>query len=73
MLLDLHTGFSVGRSGGLIFRLFQNFPQFIVIHTVKDFGEVSKVDIFLELACFIDDPKDVGNLISGFSAFSNPA
>ena len=52
--------------------LFQNFPQFIVIHTVKGFGTVSKaeVDVFLELSCFIDDPTDVGNLISGSSAFS---
>ena len=52
--------------------LFQNFPQFIVIHTVKGFGLVNKaeVDIFLELSCFFDDPADVGNLISGSSAFS---
>ena len=47
--------------------LFQNFPQFIVIHTVKGFGIVNKaeVDVFLELSCFFDDPADVGNLISG--------
>ena len=53
--------------------LFQNFPQFIVIHTVKDFGIINKaeIDVFLELACFLDDPADVGNLISGSSAFSN--
>ena len=52
--------------------LFQNFPQFIVIHTVEDFGTVSKpeVDVFLELGLFFSDPADVGNLISGFSAFS---
>ena len=52
--------------------LFQNFPQFIVIHTVKGFCVVNKVevDIFLELSCFFDDPVDVGNLICGFSAFS---
>ena len=52
--------------------LFQNFPQFIVIHTVKDFGIINKaeIDVFLELACFLDDPADVGNLISGSSAFS---
>ena len=52
--------------------LFQNFPQFVVIHTVKDFGMVNKaeIDIFLELSCFFDDPADVGNLISGSSAFS---
>ena len=53
-------------------RLFKNFPQFVVIHTVKGFGVVNKaeVDIFLELSCFFDDPADVGNLISGSSAFS---
>ena len=52
--------------------LFQNFPQFIVIHTVKDFGIVNKaeIDVFLELSCFFDVPVDVGNLISGSSAFS---
>ena len=52
--------------------LFQNFPQFIVIHTVKGFDIVSKaeIDAFLELSCFSDDPADVGNLISGSSAFS---
>ena len=52
--------------------LFQNFPQFIVIHTVKGFGIINKaeVDVFLELSCFFDDLVNVGNLISGFSAFS---
>ena len=52
--------------------LFQNFPQFIVIHTVKGFGIVSQaeIDVFLELSCFFDDPADVGNLLSGSSAFS---
>ena len=52
--------------------LFQNFPQFVVIHTVKGFGVVNKpeVDAFLELSCFFHDPVDVGNLISGSSAFS---
>ena len=51
--------------------LFQNFPQFVVIHTVKDFGIVNKakVDVFLELSCFFNDPADVGNLISCSSAF----
>ena len=51
--------------------LFQNFSQFIMIHTVKGFGIVNKaeIDIFLELSCFFDDPSDVGNLISGSSAF----
>ena len=52
--------------------LFQNFPQFAVIHTVKGFGIVNKaeVDVFLELSYFFDDSVDVGNLISGSSAFS---
>ena len=52
--------------------LFKNFPQFVVIHTVKGFGVANKaeVDNFLELSCFFDDPMDVGNLISGSSAFS---
>src|SRR5574338_219236 len=52
--------------------LFQNFPQFIVIHTVKGFGIVNKaeIDVFLELSCFFHDPVDVGNLISHSSAFS---
>ena len=50
--------------------LFQNFPQFVVIHTVKGFGIVNKaeIDVFLELSSFFDDPADVGNLISGSSA-----
>jgi len=54
------------------FHLFQNFPQFIVIHTVKAFGIVNKaeIDVFLELSCFFIDPADVGNLVSGSSAFS---
>ena len=52
--------------------LLKNFPQFIVIHTVKGFGVVNKaeIDVFLELSCFFDAPADVGNLISGSSAFS---
>ena len=51
--------------------LFQNFPQFSVIHTVKGFSIVSdaEIDVFLELSCFFDDPANVGNLISGSSAF----
>ena len=54
--------------------LFQKFPQFIVIHTVKGFVIVNKaeIDVFLELSCLFDDPADVGNLISGFSAFLKP-
>ena len=52
--------------------LFQNFPQFTMIHTVKDFGVANKaeIDVFQELSCFFDDPADVGNLISHSSAFS---
>ena len=52
--------------------LLKNFPQFVVIHTVKDFGIVNKAEIyiFLEFSCFFHDPTDVGNLISGSSAFS---
>ena len=52
--------------------LFQTFPEFVVVHTVKGFGLVNKaeVDVFLELSCFFDDLTDVGNLISGSSAFS---
>ena len=52
--------------------LLKNFPQFIVIHVVKGFGIVNKaeIDVFLELSCFFDVPTDVGNLISGCSAFS---
>ena len=52
--------------------LFENFPQFDVIHTVKGFGVVNKAeaDVFMEFSCFFEDPIDVGNLISGFSAFS---
>ena len=52
--------------------LVKNFPQFVVIHTVKGFGIVNKaeVDVFLEHSCFFDDPADAGNLLSGSSAFS---
>ena len=51
--------------------LSQNFPQFVVIHTVNGFGIVNKakIDVFLKLSCFFDEPTDVGNLISGSSAF----
>ena len=65
MLPDLHTGFSRGRSDGLV------FPS-LSEHTVKCFGIVNKaeIDVFLELSCFFHDPADVGNLISGSSAFS---
>ena len=72
LLLDLHTDFSGGRSGGLYSHLFKNFPQFVVIHTVKGFDVVNKakVDVFLKLPCIFDNPTDVSNLISGSSAFS---
>ena len=52
--------------------LFKNFPQFVAIHTVKGFSVVNEaeIDVFLEFPCFFHDPADVGNLISGFSAFS---
>ena len=54
------------------FYFLKNFPQFLVIHTVKGFGIVNKaeVDVFLELSCFFDDSADVGNFISGSSVFS---
>ena len=55
--------------------LLKNFPQFVLIHRVKGFGLVNKaeVDVFLKLSCFFNDPTDVGNLISGFSAFFKPS
>ena len=72
LLLDLCTDSSEGRSDGLVFPFLDEFPQFIVIHTVKALHIVNKeeVDDFLELSCFFDDTTDVGNLISGSSAFS---
>ena len=72
LLPDLCTDFSRGRSGVWYSHLFQDFPQCVVIHTVKGFGMVNKakVDVFLEISCFFNDPMDVGNLTSGSSAFS---
>ena len=72
MLPDLHTDFSRGSQVVWYSHLFQNFPQFVVICTVKGFGIVNKaeIDVFLELSCFSDDPTNVGNLISASSAFS---
>ena len=69
------TCIQISQEGGQVVwysDLFQNFPQLIVIHTVKVFGIVNKaeIDVFLELSCFFNDPVDVGNLISGSSAFS---
>ena len=71
MLLD-HTDFSGGRSGGLLFSSLEEFSTVFVIHTVKGFGIVNKaeIDVFLALSYFFHDPVDVGNLISGSSAFS---
>ena len=72
MLPDLHTGFSRGRLGGLVFPSLSEF-SIIYCDAHKGFGIVNKaeIDVFLELSCFFDDPVDVGNLISGSSAFSN--
>ena len=72
MLPDLHTDFSKDRSGGLVFPSLPESPLFVVIHTVKGFGIFNKAEIddFLVLSYFFDDPGDVGNLISGSSAFS---
>ena len=69
------TSIQVSQEAGQVVsysHLLQNFPQFIVIHTVKGFGIVNKaeIEVFLELSCFLDDSEDVGNLISGYSAFS---
>ena len=72
LLLELHTDFSGGTSDGLVFPSLKNFPQIVVIHTVKGFGIVNKTEahVFLELSCFLDNSVDVGNLICGSSAFS---
>ena len=72
LLSDLQTDFPRGRSGGLVFPSLSEFLTVIVIHTVKGLGIVNKaeIDVFLEISCFFDDPANVGNLISGSSAFS---
>ena len=72
MLPGLHTDFSRGRLGGLVFPSLSELSSVSVIHTVKGFGIVNKVeiDVFLELSCFFHDLADVGNLISGSSVFS---
>ena len=74
LFLDLHTDFSGGRSGGLVFPSLSEFSKFIVIHTVKGFGIVNKaeIDVFLELSCFFNDPANVGNLISVPLPFLKP-
>ena len=71
LLPDLHTDFSRGRSGGLVFPSLSEFST-VCCDPHKGFGIVNKTetDVFLELSCFFDDPADVGNLISGSSAFS---
>ena len=66
------TGIQISQEAGKVVwysHLFKNVPQFVVIHTVKDFGIVNDADVFVELLFFYDS-TDVGNLISGFSAFS---
>ena len=71
MLPDLHTGFSRGRSGGLVFPSLKEFST-VYCEPHKDFGIVNKakIDVFVELSCVFNDLVDVGNLISGSSAFS---
>ena len=68
------TCIQISQESGIVWYslLFKNFPQFVVIHTVRGFDVVNKaeVDVFVECSCFFDDPTDVGNLISGSSAFS---
>ena len=71
MLFNLHTDFSGGRGKVIWYsHLLKNFPEFVVVYTVKGFSIVNKADVFLEFSCFFDDPVDVGNFISGSSAFS---
>jgi len=72
LLPDLHTSFSRGRSGGLVFPSLSEFSTVYCDTHIKGFGIVNEaeIDVFLELSCFFDDPADVGNLISGSSAFS---
>ena len=72
MLLDLHTDFSGGRSGGLVFPSLEEFSTVYRDPHSQRFSIVNKaeVDVFLELSCFFYDPRDVGNLISGSPAFS---
>ena len=72
LLPVLHTSSSRGRSGDLVCPSLSDFPQFIVIYTIKGIGIVNKVgiDVFLEFSCVFDDPANVANLISGSSAFS---
>ena len=72
LLPDLHTDFSRGRSGGLVFPSLSELSTIYCDPTIKGFGIVNKakIDVFLELSCFFDDPVDIGNFVSGSSAFS---
>ena len=72
LLLDLHTDFSGGRSGGLVFPSLEEFSTVCCDPHSQSFGIINKaeIDIFLELSCFFHEPADAGNLISGSSAFS---
>ena len=72
LLLDLHTDFSRGKSGGLVFPSLSEFPTVYCDPHSQGFGIVNKteIDVFLELSCFFDDPADIGNVISGSSAIS---
>ena len=74
MLLDQHTDFSGGRSGGLVFPSLEEFST-VLIHIVKGFSVVNEaeIDVFLKFSCLFYDPTGVGNFISGSSAFLNPA
>ena len=75
LLPDLYTDFSRGRSGGLVFPSLSEFSTVYCDPHSQGFGIVNEaeIDVFLELSCFFDDPTDVGNLISGSSAFSKPS
>ena len=74
LLPDLHTDFSRGRSGGLVFPSLSEFSTVDCDPHSQGFGIVkAEIDVFLELSCFFHDPADVGNLISGSSAFPKPA
>ena len=67
------TCIQISQEAGIVIwysRLLKNFPQFVVAHTVRGLAIVNKAEVFLELSCFFHDPMDVGNLISGSSAFS---
>ena len=70
LYLDLHTGFSEAGKVVWYSHLWKNFPQFVVVYTVKGFGVINEANVFLELSCSFDDPTNVGNMISRSSAFS---